>query len=289
MTNGRVEFQNGAPGQTQRRIHRPIGHTLDSTYTWTAEIDFHPTTVGLYGGQPFTGHYPLAVTAGIEDFRFDCPTLPCPGFPRGKQDGINVFYSANNPPDGNLYFHFYIKDSLDFFKSPVSITANDLDTTYYLRLERLADTLVRLGVYWDDDRTVHLNGSSIQYTIPATVTGLTTVQTGVETAGDIRRELYGWSDNLCLNWEKMSVGNAPIAKKPSISLYPNPAFDLLYVQYDEPVSIRIRIFDYTGKLWKEAVLDANRRPVDVAGLSAGIYFAEVQIGNISHYVRFLKK
>ncbi|MEZ4685176.1 MAG: hypothetical protein R3B47_03670 [Bacteroidia bacterium] len=201
VTNGRIEFQNGAPGQVQRRIHKQIGKTLNSTDTWTAEIDFHPTSVGTYGGQPFVGHYPIALTAGTNDLRNDCSSIPCTGFPLGKQDGIHVIYVANNPPDGNLFFQISIKDSVAFIPSPGTIIANDLDTTYYLRLERLADTLVRLGVYWDAARTLHVNGSPIQHTIPSTVTGLTTVQAGVETSADIRRELFGWSDDLCIRWE----------------------------------------------------------------------------------------
>ncbi len=206
ILNGKLSYLNGAlDGTIQRRVHAPLGTTLDSHECWIAELEFTPQIVGVKNGEPYTGHTVLALTAGTQEPYKDCPDLPCSGLPNGTQDGVILTYTAYNPPNGDLFFKINARKNGVEYQSTAIIVAPYLDTTYYIRFYRSSPTLLDLEVYWDVNRTIPLANSPISLTIPASVTGLTTVQHGNAIRGEQRRQLTGTLDNLCINWSKLAL------------------------------------------------------------------------------------
>lgn len=65
-----------------------------------------------------------------------------------------------------------------------------------------------------------------------------------------------------------------------ISLYPNPADDLLNLRLPNDAPAKIRIFDVSGKLAKVFSSQASETAIDVSGLQKGIYFIEVEQGTV---------
>ena len=98
ISNGSLNYLNGAADSEQRRVHRSLGFTLDSNHRWIAEFEFYPTQVGNWGG-PSAGHTLFALTAGTQEPFNNCPNIPCTGKPNGNQDGIIVSYVTTNPTD----------------------------------------------------------------------------------------------------------------------------------------------------------------------------------------------
>ena len=208
IQNGVVAYQNGAPDAEQRRVYKGIGTTLAANTTWAADIDFMPVSVGDYGG-PHAGHAILSLTAGTQEPFSDCPDVPCTGYPPSQQDGvICMFGSAVNPSDGNSYFMIRAVEGSNSagYTSPL-IMANALGVEYFVRLERTSPTQVKLSVFSDAARTVHLPGSPVVLAIPASIEGLNTVQHGNIAQGGPYRELTGELDNLCINWN--DAGDCP--------------------------------------------------------------------------------
>lgn len=196
-----MEYQNGSADSEQRRVYKNLGVSLAASDTWTADIDFTPTSVGNYGG-PHAGHAIVSLTAGTQEPFSNCPDVWCTGYPSPTQDGIIcVFGSPGNPSDGNSYFLIYAiegTNSSEYVSVPIQ--ANALNTSYYVRLERIGTTLTRLSVFSNPAKTVHLPGSPVFLTIPASIEGLNTVQHGNIARGGSYRELTGKVDNLCINW-----------------------------------------------------------------------------------------
>ena len=209
IQSGVADYQNGAPDAEQRRVYKNLGVFLAADDTWAAEIDFKPVSVGNYNG-PHAGHAILSLTAGSQEPFSNCPDVPCTGYPPAQQDGvICMFGSATNPSDGNSYFILKAIEgsSAAEYTSPL-ITANALGVPYFVRLERISPTLARLSVFSDAARTIHLPGSPVELSIPASIEGLNTVQHGNIARGGPYRELTGEVDNLCINWNG-SGGNCP--------------------------------------------------------------------------------
>jgi hypothetical protein len=211
IVNGKLHYLNGAEdGSGQRRVHAPLGTTLDSNDCWIAEFEFNPQIVGSKNSQPYSGHAILGITAGPQEPFSNCPNVPCTGLPPGIQDGIIIAYMAENPPNGDLFFRIFGRDhSTQYLTTGTNnIIAPYLDTTYYLRVIKTSPTQVNLHVFWDANRTNPLSGSPSFLTIPASITGFTTVQHGSIARGETRRKLTGYLDNLCINWSNLSLSDS---------------------------------------------------------------------------------
>lgn len=71
--------------------------------------------------------------------------------------------------------------------------------------------------------------------------------------------------------------------KSDISIYPNPASDILYFKGVDDINKTISIFDASGK--KLLNFETNKNEIDISDLPKGIYFIEF---NKKQYFRFLK-
>jgi gliding motility-associated-like protein len=261
IANGRLNYLNGAECHTsQRRVHAQLGTSLDSHDCWIAELEFTPQQVGVKNGLPYTGHVVLALTAGTQDIYNDCPDLPCTGFPNGTQDGLVVAFMARNPPTGDVYFRPYARDDgLEYGNNNNVIVAPYLDTTYYVRAARPSPTQFTISVFWDAARTNQLPNSPIVLTIPAGLTGLTTVQHANTVRGEVRRKLWGYLDNLCISWGNNISGNF---------LPPDTSFCS-----GDSITLNIGQGASASYLWSTGSMDSV-----VTISQGGTYWAKIEIG-----------
>lgn len=71
-------------------------------------------------------------------------------------------------------------------------------------------------------------------------------------------------------------------------IYPNPVTDLLGIENLEFFDL-IKIYDINGRLMKIINFSENEKKINVSDFSQGLYFLEIQIDNIKHVEKFLKK
>ncbi|GHT78723.1 hypothetical protein AGMMS50262_21650 [Bacteroidia bacterium] len=72
------------------------------------------------------------------------------------------------------------------------------------------------------------------------------------------------------------TGIAPISRNISLTLYPNPVSDYLYLQSATPID-NVEIYSLTGQLLKRET--AVKEKIAVSTLPAGVYMVKVQTGN----------
>lgn len=66
-------------------------------------------------------------------------------------------------------------------------------------------------------------------------------------------------------------------------LYPNPVSDRLYLSMDDNMdeSVKVEVWDISGRIIKSVDLAGHNSSIDVSGLNKGIYFVKLEIGTRS--------
>ncbi|HRQ86431.1 MAG TPA: hypothetical protein PLV70_15100, partial [Flavobacteriales bacterium] len=72
----------------------------------------------------------------------------------------------------------------------------------------------------------------------------------------------------------VGVGEAA-ATVPALSVYPNPAYDRLYVAWDMPGKFSVLVGDLQGRTWLEQNLRSGDAPLDISKLSPDVYLLSV--------------
>jgi hypothetical protein len=277
VEDGAVQFKDGAPGEQQRRVHKNIETNLDEVECWELKCEFTPEELGTYLGEAFVSHYIAALTAGSQEPLYDCPDVPCTGYPTGTQDGIIIIASASNPPTGETFISLRVKDGATLTASG-NIVFETLNTTYFIKLKRSSATLLELAVYSDELYSEHLPGSPIEMEISETVDDLTVLQHGNSAGGNIERELTGSVDNTCLSvCSKSSIDELTSTVK--LSVYPNPAFGNVNIESSEHIS-SITLVSLSGAILQDWDFNDNKklRSISTVSISTGIYFLRIQTG-----------
>ncbi len=149
---------NAAPGNARHGEYKSLGLTLNDEF-WTADFDFQFTS------HADTKHFAFALVAGTDSIEVT------------SQDMVSV------TTDGNAAgLRIAYKDGAGAitFNPSGNAIATTLNTQYYCRFQRISSTKLKLIVYLDSDRT-EVSGST-EFTIPSTITGLTTLQHMTRTA-----------------------------------------------------------------------------------------------------------
>lgn len=282
ITAGSVTYLEGAPDGEQRRVYRQIGATLNEDHMWTAEVDFNPLFIGNSPQGPVTGHNVLAVTAGDQEPLNDCPDIPCTGNPVGTQDGIMVVYRTTVPSEGPPCFRIIAKDDTTEIVSNC-ISGVNVDTWYYLTLERINDETAQLSVFTDPERSVHADSSPVILAIPQTLRGLTHAQHGNIARGDETQQLTGTLDNLCIEYPISASAEREITAG-QVRIYPNPVRDVLYIEglhLDD-----VTVMDLYGRV---VLSTATRGQINVQHLEPGTYLLSIGNGHEQFYRRFVKQ
>ena len=73
------------------------------------------------------------------------------------------------------------------------------------------------------------------------------------------------------------------------NLYPNPASDIIYLEFAQQDDFLLRVFDITGKVVLSNDLYEEKTRIDISGLNDGLYFITVSTQSETFSSRFIKK
>jgi len=86
----------------------------------------------------------------------------------------------------------------------------------------------------------------------------------------------------------ISLGNEGFELVNKFKLYPNPVTEILNIEYANPLS-SVTLFDMLGQKVSTQNTNANAVQLDMARLSAGVYFVEVHSGAVSKIFKVIKR
>jgi PKD repeat protein len=138
----------------------------------------------------------------------------------------------------------------------------------------------------------NITGVSYTWTLPATWTGNSTVNTINATIGSTNGTIQVTANNVCgasaastLATSNCTVGIAEFAGNGS-SIYPNPAQDVLYINgvFDNSNfdNKNITVIDVLGKTVISTVINKVNFSLDIAHLNKGVYFIQLNNGSVTH-------
>lgn len=101
---------------------------------------------------------------------------------------------------------------------------------------------------------------------------LSWIKIGVKCTENCESNCFG--DPIC---ELFTGGGTSIVTNPvqDVSIYPNPANDVLYIQLDQDLHSSLSIYDMSGALIQSNILDSQVSSVDISNLEHGLYVLKV--------------
>lgn len=197
VSGGMLNLNSAQSGQ-YNRAYKYLAAGLSDTY-WKAQCDFNITTANPSGNG--AGAVVMALTADTLDFMSYGASQ---NFTETNQDGIAVVLFSQNATDNdvnNWYFMIEQKKGNVRSSSVTRVSADSAVSQYYISLERISASIVRLDIYTNSARTTHLPGAPITLAIDQTITGLKVVQHGSLTADSTSRIVSAGIDNdlICDN------------------------------------------------------------------------------------------
>ena len=114
-------------------------------------------------------------------------------------------------------------------------------------------------------------------------TGTTTITwTVTDDAGNTKTCSYDLTVNIASGTNNTTSSNG-------IKVYPNPASDFIKIESNHSIVNQIDIFDVTGKLVKNSMINGNLQSIDISDLYQGIYFINIKANNTSQVFKLIKK
>ncbi len=263
ISDGQCNFDHVYDGD-YNRIYKNLGVTLSDHY-WKAECTFSILSFNPQGnGSDATV---MALTAGNLNFMTDNGV-------ESNQDGIAATFGSANPAGNNFNnWYFTIQGKKGNVRtSGVSLFALSSITQYYIKLERTSAGTTQLSVFSDATFTTHIPGSPITFKIDSTITGLNTVQHGVNAGGTSSRLINATIDNdfIC---EDKNINECGMA------IYPNPAANYLIIQNKSNLitPYDLKIVNTLGQvLLSESLEITDTYHLDVSNFVSGIYFIKLR-------------
>ena len=254
-----------------RRVYRDLGVTLSDIY-WKGECDFKILSTNPSGnGSDATV---MALTAGSLNFMSD-------GGVESNQDGIAVTFGSASPTDNNINnWYFCIQEKKDNIRTAsTNIFASASVAYYYVRLERATQGTAKLSVFSDSTFTTHLPGSPVTFPITSTITGLNTIQHGVNAGGNPNRLINASIDNDLICQKSNSGIMNYLQENTAISVYPNPVSDYLMIYYNNYImtNYNLTLKNIQGQtVLSKAIEFFNTFNLNISDYSNGIYFLMLQ-------------
>jgi len=84
----------------------------------------------------------------------------------------------------------------------------------------------------------------------------------------------------------LSTGIEDVNSSTTISVYPNPADEILYIRSNENIRYSGSVSSYDGK---EILNFEDATLIDISSLPKGVYFLRIQMKNDSRVIRFIKQ
>ncbi|MCX6257549.1 MAG: T9SS type A sorting domain-containing protein [Bacteroidia bacterium] len=101
----------------------------------------------------------------------------------------------------------------------------------------------------------------------------------------------GQTDTMIIHISVTSLGMNDLTKNTGISIFPNPAGNLITVKFSgDPAEKDIQILDaVTGRLLKEYPgINQDEQTLDISNLATGVYILKVYCGESAHIGKFIK-
>ncbi len=287
ISNGALNFNN-AFASVYERTYKSIGTTLPNTY-WKAETVYSIPSSNPSGNG--AGAVLMGITAGGLDFMtYDASQ----GYASTNQDGAAIVLNSNSSSDNNLNNWFFMpqakKGTLRTFDLNAIIYLNSTISTYYLTLERMNAGLLKLSVFSDLAKTIHLQGSPVTFTMDPTISGLNAIQHGGSTPGSSSRMFKGTIDNdfICTNISSIGLNELSVTKQ--LGIYPNPAQHALNFEATELINgnekANYKVMDCLGKVLKEGELFTPS--LTISDLPNGVYSIRINANNTTSIGKFIK-
>jgi len=88
---------------------------------------------------------------------------------------------------------------------------------------------------------------------------------------------------------KLSAVNVTELNVFDVLIYPNPATDKLFIDFDRPQAVDVVLYDVKGQVVLEQSLTELRNQLDISTLRGGVYLIKLEGENIMKTERFIKK
>jgi len=90
-----------------------------------------------------------------------------------------------------------------------------------------------------------------------------------------------------VEWLSTSINQA---ENNVIRFYPNPATDVLFVEFDSPLSTNIIVRDVLNReVLVEKTNNSLKINIDISSLTKGVYFLEFENNQTKHSIKFIKQ
>ncbi len=245
------------------------------------------TSFSIFSARPGMGYKSAKYLIGQQDAK-----IIVTGSGKGKK--INGFfitnntYTANALQDGDLFskqFGGLTGNDPDFFKIKIQkyyngVLTND-SVVFYLADYRDADNskdYIVKNWRWVDLSTLG-NVDSLVFHLTSSDNG----QFGMNTPA-----FFCIDDFTTANYNAALTN---IQRQSSISIYPNPANDIIYVAINTISSIKsnFEILDITGKVISFGILNPDTTQISVAELPSGIYYLKTVSDQFTANKMFIKQ
>jgi len=284
VTNGACTF-TGANDRMISRVHKPIGAVLDNDY-WKTECHLKITSPN-----PSVNGYHVMVmglTKGALDFGSDESGRET------TQDGIAIVLNSDNPADGDLNkaaFYLQIKKGSTRGQSNTGIYAKSGVTDYYIRLERIDGSNMKLSIFTNEEMTEEL-GTALSLTVESTITDFNTIQHGVIETEIVERRISATIDDdyICyFNADKVSVQKFNTLD--GVSIFPNPAVQSININTEiaDFSNLKYSLTNALGEELRSGTLLGSSSQISVAHLPKGIYIVTVSNSDKIFTKRVLKQ
>ncbi|MGH9922768.1 MAG: hypothetical protein ACRD38_08455, partial [Nitrososphaerales archaeon] len=171
-----VKF-NAATDGVDRRVWKSLGFGLDNAQ-WKLETKFNPTAAAS------PNHMIIVLNSGA-NVNPDTTTQDRIGVAYKVVSGVNKLFLFRADGTATETFH------------ATGITA-PIGSTYYITVERTSATNVKLSVFSDANRIIHVTGSPQSLTIPSSINGLNTLQHSVASTGPASASLTASIDDTTI-------------------------------------------------------------------------------------------
>lgn len=164
-------------GAIDKRVTFDMGiNGIVSESDWTVEFEYEWSASNL------PAHAPLVISNNNQHFDLFAPILSDDviGVVHGITSNQLTIYSKNDLVATNV-------------STGIAVLAN---VRYYVRLERIRDTTVKLSVFSDPDFTNHATGSPIFQTVSSSIDSLRYIMSANLYSGGLGRTLTGFLKNL---------------------------------------------------------------------------------------------
>jgi len=172
----------------------------------------------------------------------------------------------------NLTTHSWVTETGMIPDIPVNCMVVDSSTgTKYIGTDAAVlykdSTMLGWALYNTNLPTVHVEDLQINYN-----------------TNEIWAATYGRGMWKSVKRDHPTTGMQPLATKHNITLYPNPASTEITVQSNQPIG-SITITNLVGQNIYSGSYNENKVTIDVAGLSAGVYFVKTNGSDVKKFVK----